>query len=337
MKKIITLFASILLCQFTHAATKIAQSNTGTGWGNAANWLPNGVPQNGDVVIIPSGLSITVKGSLYGTAANLTVYIHGNLDFDPSGKLNLGSSSFVQLTSLTSSITSNGTSSEQIIIGGGIKYNGSNDGTITGPAFTNFAAPNSTSSKAKKGFITGSVLPIQLTSFTVQEMEGQLRLNWVTVAEEGLKAFELERSANGRDWKTLTTVQPKNTCGCATSYQYVDLFPERGANYYRLRSLDWDGSMAYSSIVMTKYAALPAKAVVVNRNEASSTLSIALNSSGVHLPAQMRIVGANGQVVFQKRIVSNFTSLDVRTLPKGISLLVLIDQKGAQYVTKIVR
>src|SRR5688572_4054918 len=99
MRKAITLFACILLCSFSHAITKTVQSNLGTGWGTDTNWSPNGVPQSGDEVIIPAGQTMTVKGGFYGTAANLRIYIHGKLDFDPSGRLNLGTSSTVQLTS----------------------------------------------------------------------------------------------------------------------------------------------------------------------------------------------------------------------------------------------
>lgn len=67
------------------------------------------MPQSGDVVLVPVGKSITVKGSVYAaTAASLTIYIYGTLDFDPSGKLNLSSMGVVQLFTPTAKITTNG-------------------------------------------------------------------------------------------------------------------------------------------------------------------------------------------------------------------------------------
>jgi hypothetical protein len=68
------------------------------------------VPKNGDIVIIPAGITISVKGNVYASAVKLTTKVNVNLDFNPSGTLNLNSESVVQLYTNNSKIISNSTS-----------------------------------------------------------------------------------------------------------------------------------------------------------------------------------------------------------------------------------
>ena len=96
VKNIVAILFSFLFYLPAHSTIKTVVGNTGTGWGNNANWSSAGVPVDGDEIIIPLGQTISVKGSFYTGTQNLEINVDGTLDFDPSGKLNLGSLSIVQ-------------------------------------------------------------------------------------------------------------------------------------------------------------------------------------------------------------------------------------------------
>jgi len=334
MRKALTLLTGILLCLCSQAVTKIVQSNTGTGWNVANNWSPVGVPQSGDEVVIPANKTITIKNNIYSTAANLKIYIHGILDFDPSGKLNLGANSFIQLTSSSSKITTNGSASEQIIIGGGIKYNGSNDGEVMGPAFTSAAAPNSIKGNARRAFTFG-VLPVKLASFTAAENKGKINLQWVTTLEENLKHFELQKSRTGRDWKTIVTIPPNNNCACPTSYTYKDIYDETGMNYYRLRSVDIDGSATYSTVIFSKFEGQYKSEVTWQVN--NNFLQLQLNSEKWQFPVQIQVIATNGQAIIKKNLVTTSNVLDLHKLPGGVVFLVVEDKTGKRFVGKFLK
>jgi hypothetical protein len=180
MKKAL-LFVLLLQAIHVQATIKIVVANLGQGWSNAANFLPSGVPQSGDTVRVPLAITISVKGNIYSVLPSLRIEVYGTLDFDPSGKLNLDYTSVVQLFA-TGRITTNGTSSEIITIGGAQKYNGQNDGTVLGPKYANGGTALSVPGVDDGGFLPG-VLPVKLLSFTLGTRGNEIRLSWMLIKD----------------------------------------------------------------------------------------------------------------------------------------------------------
>jgi uncharacterized repeat protein (TIGR01451 family) len=90
-----------------------------------------------------------------------------------------------------------------------------------------------------------TALPVTLTSFQAVWKDAVVQVIWTTSIEENLKQFEVQRSANGVDFTTIGIAAPGQT-----SYLFTDKEPLTGYNYYRLRSVDRDGSFSYSTIVL---------------------------------------------------------------------------------------
>jgi len=236
-------------------AIKTVISNSGIGWGNNANWSPTGVPVSGDEVVIPSGQIISVKGSFYTGTETLQIKIDGTLDFNPSGKLNLGVLSTVQLNTSTSAITTNGSASEQISINGQIKYQGSVDGTLNGPKY----ASNTTTS-SPNGFVLG-IVPVKLISFSARALKEEVILKWKTADEIYTEKFDIERSIDGRAWTSITVLR---TTGSNSNYSFTDQSPAEGDNYYRLKTTDFNGYVEYFHIV--KLRLNKAKKITIGAN-----------------------------------------------------------------------
>ena len=93
--------------------------------------------------------------------------------------------------------------------------------------------------------ITGPPLPVQLVSFGAKPSGQGSEVYWNTGVEEGVDHFEVQRSADGREFSTIAFAQPK---GSNSSYSISDN-PAGNTVYYRLRMADADGSAAYSQIV----------------------------------------------------------------------------------------
>lgn len=90
-----------------------------------------------------------------------------------------------------------------------------------------------------------SPLPVTLTLFQAAEESGAVNVKWATSIEEHVKQFEVMRSSNGTDFITLGTVQSGKG-----AYLFTDKQPLKGYNYYRLRSVDADGTFSLSTIVL---------------------------------------------------------------------------------------
>lgn len=99
--------------------------------------------------------------------------------------------------------------------------------------------------------MSGSTLPVQLSSFTAVTAANTVTLNWQTVSENNLSHFEIESSTDGR---VFTRAGRVNAKGHATSSNYYN-FTDAGKKdliYYRLKMLDYDNTFSYSNILAVR-------------------------------------------------------------------------------------
>src|SRR5688500_14634054 len=98
MKSGLLLLLGCLAFQLNFATKITAIANIGMGWSVPGNWDLNRIPADNDTAIIPAGLQINVKGAVYSLPyPNIDIFISGTLFFDPSGKLDLGIASAVEI------------------------------------------------------------------------------------------------------------------------------------------------------------------------------------------------------------------------------------------------
>lgn len=101
------------------------------------------------------------------------------------------------------------------------------------------------------GLIKGSVLPVELGSFTTQVIANKrIALNWKTVTEQNNDYFIVERSADAKTFESIGIVQGEGTTDQPQYYSLVDESPLRGKNYYRLRQVDFDNKQSLSETVI---------------------------------------------------------------------------------------
>ena len=96
---------------------------------------------------------------------------------------------------------------------------------------------------------TGGPLPVELLNFDAQLFNNDyVRLDWSTASEINSSHFNIERSADGIEWKTIGKVLSAGNSSNMIYYEYVDLNPLAGYSYYRLKQVDLDEKFKYSSI-----------------------------------------------------------------------------------------
>ncbi|SHJ36004.1 Por secretion system C-terminal sorting domain-containing protein [Hymenobacter daecheongensis DSM 21074] len=114
-----------------------------------------------------------------------------------------------------------------------------------------------------RGLFTSNIfaiapLPVQLVAFTGRATEQGVALSWRTASELNASSFEVERSANGRDFGRLASVKAAGTSTTTRSYAYTDGTAGPGRHSYRLHQLDLDGTAAYSPVVTVEIKEAPA-------------------------------------------------------------------------------
>ena len=93
-------------------------------------------------------------------------------------------------------------------------------------------------------------LPVELSALEIQPKADALGLFWATASEENNAGFELQRSRNGQNFKTIAFIEGAGTSVEAQEYFYDDKAIKRNKTYYyRLKQIDYDGQFEYSQVV----------------------------------------------------------------------------------------
>lgn len=100
----------------------------------------------------------------------------------------------------------------------------------------------------------GSPLPVELTSFTSNLVDGTVELNWTTATEVDNYGFEVQRKKEKvESWEEIGFVEGAGNSNSPKEYSFTDnLTPTHTLNHtleYRLKQIDTDGSYEYSDVV----------------------------------------------------------------------------------------
>ena len=106
---------------------------------------------------------------------------------------------------------------------------------------------------AVNAFSDGTILPVELSSFTAVNQGNSVELMWKTATEKNNKGFQVQRKLNSASasWQTLGFVEGHGTSTQPFSYKFSDnLSGINGSSFtYRLKQVDFDGTYKYSKEV----------------------------------------------------------------------------------------
>jgi hypothetical protein len=93
------------------------------------------------------------------------------------------------------------------------------------------------------------VLPVSWVDFTASlQSNSAVTLAWEVSAQIDNKGYYIEHSTDGSAWDELGYVQSAATSKSIENYNYTDINPVSGSNYYRIKQVDIDGNSSYSEI-----------------------------------------------------------------------------------------
>ena len=177
--------------------------------------------------------------------------------------------------------------------------------------------------------VAASALPVKLTNFQTDVVNQQIKLNWTLEEIEGIQNFTIERSENGRDFKTVGTVNSRNI----KSYSYTDLSAVSNRKYYyRLGLHSANGSVTYSAIRTAKITGQNNITIITSNPTNGNVIVKFADFTGL---AKFTFINSVGQVVQQSKslISSNGqVNLYLKDHSKGIYSLTI--EADAQTVTK---
>jgi hypothetical protein len=184
--------------------------------------------------------------------------------------------------------------------------------------------------------------------YTLENFSGSLNLDktvalqWSTTLESNLEQFVIERSGDNVSYSSLDSVSAVNQGRFAQKYSNIDLRPNQGFNYYRLRMVTNDGIVKYSAAVVIWINSLAAPTVYPNPTLSSS---VGINKA---LPQTVYIAKGDEAVLFinfysisgtqvlraTSESSTGLTEISVSSLSNGIYIVEIITDKSV-YKTKL--
>jgi len=153
------------------------------------------------------------------------------------------------------------------------------------------------------------ILPVSLLSFTGNEVQGTIHLNWTINPDLQLKQFELEQSTDATYFNSIGTFPAGKT-----SYQFIDDNNSHtsGRYFYRLKMTDTDGKNAYSNIVTIKTSAHVF--ISLSPNPANTRVTI----NGSFRKGVISVINSSGQTVLAANANASPVTLNISVLPAGL-------------------
>ncbi len=162
-------------------------------------------------------------------------------------------------------------------------------------------------------------LPIELFNFYLENLSNRIVINWQTLSEHNNAYFEIQKSANAKDFEKIGTVEAAGNSAELLMYSFVDV-EKNGVVYYRLKQVDFDGNYTYSQILSSENAT---KTVFYpNPSNGSINLSISNENSTVS------IVNSMGNVVYRESFSDKGNYIiDLKNQANGVYWLEVISNE----------
>jgi hypothetical protein len=181
-------------------------------------------------------------------------------------------------------------------------------------------------------------LPVVLKSFNAECAETGIALAWETASEINNKQFIIQQSSDVSNWTTAGTVEGLGTSTAGKKYESHIPYSKVTGTYFRLVQEDFDGSTEVFPAI-SKICDNTEFRIGLHPNPAIDFVRFELASPQ---PGKggLELMSSDGRKVLGRQIswhaggVSE--ELDLRSLPRGMYMLVLRTDAGSTYASKLI-
>lgn len=318
MKLYLLLYFIIFLGVGGQAQTSATNGTGGGYYDIAGTYNPSGVPSAG-VLVILAGDELIVDGNFY---FNGDIEVYGTLTIEKSGgnkgRLIMDANSTISLAP-GSNLQATGGSNATFIQIGGAQLRGSDLNTVNEPNELDESNLAGGGCDADPN-CTFTPLPIELLYLKAHTLPQGIDLQWASSSESNFSHYQIERSNNGGQAFDAIGVVEAATANSTSqrTYRWLDDSPVYGANYYRLRAVDIDGTSETHGLVMA-YAGTDGS-LRVSPNPARGDV-VKLNYAGVDGNTRLSIRDSQGREIMEIKLNELTTLLPVSSFKPGVYLL----------------
>lgn len=171
-------------------------------------------------------------------------------------------------------------------------------------------------------------LPVKYTSITATLNTNQtVNVSWKIASEINTDKYLVQRAGEDGVFTTIGTVSAANL----NQYQFTDVNPASGNNYYQIKAVDFDGTVSLSAIASIQLNSLKTFGFSVYPNPTKDLINISFGNLGSK-SLLINIIDLKGSIKSSAKVTLNNTdnsiSLNAANLTTGIYIIQITDEFG---------
>lgn len=186
-----------------------------------------------------------------------------------------------------------------------------------------------------------ATFPVTLTGFDGIAENNRIALAWTTAQEQNNARFIVEKQLVNGGFAAIGSVDGQGNSQSQQMYQFADMSPIAGANVYRLRQVDFDGTETVISNQLE---------VTFDLNQSNISITAYPNQFSDYLQVQvisqdsgygsLELIDANGRVVYKEGVALD-AGIQTRTIyPSKITqgmYIVRLSTANSQVITRAMK
>lgn len=250
-------------------------------------------------------LNVSIKNTFTNPAPANTMLKEWNLSETTPG----GNSDTLRFEWTTADQSNGFTAGSSVFI---LRWNGSSwDATSTslsgtGTALDPYVAKGSSAFSQLGLFVlsNSSTNPVSLVNVKAYQKSAGVQVEFGNATEENIASYNIEKSADGSNFTSAVSLQPKTNNGGLNSYTYFDAVPFSGNNYYRIKVTERNGTIKYSSILNVRLSVRGTGVNVYPNPVKGSNVNVQFDAMEKAVYS-VTMYNSMGQKVFTKNITHN--------------------------------
>ncbi|MEP6749276.1 MAG: T9SS type A sorting domain-containing protein [Bacteroidota bacterium] len=154
-------------------------------------------------------------------------------------------------------------------------------------------------------------------------------VSWTMLAKVNTDLFDVEKSSDGINWRSIATVKSENDTIVPFTYTSLDMSPLKGSNFYKVRLKDMNGN--FTSTAIKRVWVNASGSINIFPNPSSNLINISLGQVA-HANWSISIINDLGQIIEYKKYNKNITAvkLAVNNYPAGNYTVEVIEDNFKQ-------
>lgn len=187
--------------------------------------------------------------------------------------------------------------------------------------------------------VSSTALPLELVAFYGRPKGTVNQLIWETAAEKNVRWHILERSADGAKWSEISRTPASNDIRASNKYESEDNSP-LARTYYRLRSVDFDGTESVSRTVVILRKSDLFGIQQVYPSPANDRVTVQFNTTE-EAPVTIRVADLAGRILSEQQWMAvdgiNEVPVSLNALQAGVYMITVADDTNITTPVRVMK